>query len=131
MRRTLKLLTAALLFPLAAAPIQAQDWAKARLDASPRHHEYVNLKHGDRTVQAFVVYPEVKTNAPVIILIHEIFGLSDWAKLMADRKTRGRPLSALDTIMAAIANANSCIVVTANEKDFEGVEIVNPLKPGA
>jgi predicted nucleic acid-binding protein len=54
-----------------------------------------------------------------------------WAKLMADRKTRGRPLSALDTIIAAIANANSCIVVTANEKDFEGVEIVNPLKPGA
>ena len=42
------------------------------------------LKHGDRTVQAFVVYPEVKTKAPVIILIHEIFGLSDWAKEMAD-----------------------------------------------
>jgi carboxymethylenebutenolidase len=77
-------LAAALLLPLAAAPIHAQDWAKARLDASPRHHEYVPLKHGDRTVQAFVVYPEVKTKAPVIILIHEIFGLSDWAKEMAD-----------------------------------------------
>jgi carboxymethylenebutenolidase len=83
-RRTLKLLTAALLLPLATAPIQAQDWAKARLDASPRHHEYVPLKHGDRTVQTFVVYPEVKTKAPVIVLIHEIFGLSDWAKEMAD-----------------------------------------------
>ena len=80
----LKLLAAALLLPLAAAPIQAQDWAKARLDASPRHHEYVPLKHGDHTVQAFVVYPEVKTKAPVIVLIHEIFGLSDWAKEMAD-----------------------------------------------
>ena len=77
-------LAAALLLPLAAAPIRAQDWAKARLDASPRHHEYVPLKHGDRTVQAFVVYPEVKTKAAVIILIHEIFGLSDWAKEMAD-----------------------------------------------
>jgi carboxymethylenebutenolidase len=64
--------------------MQAQDWAKTRLDASPRHHEYVNLKHGDRTVSAFVVYPEVKTKAPVVILIHEIFGLSDWAKEMAD-----------------------------------------------
>ncbi len=81
--RTLKLLAAALLLPLA-APLHAQDWAKARLDASPRHHEYVPLKHGDRTVQAFVVYPEVKTKAPVIVLIHEIFGLSDWAKEMAD-----------------------------------------------
>jgi carboxymethylenebutenolidase len=77
-------LLAALLLPLATAPLHAQDWAKTRLDASPRHHEYINLKHGDRTVSAFVVYPEVKTKAPVIILIHEIFGLSDWAKEMAD-----------------------------------------------
>jgi carboxymethylenebutenolidase len=44
----------------------------------------VTLKHGDRTVQALVVYPEVSTKAPVVILIHEIFGLSDWAKEMAD-----------------------------------------------
>jgi carboxymethylenebutenolidase len=84
MLRSLKLFAAALLLPLATASLHAQDWAKARLDASPRHHEYVPLKHGDRTVQAFVVYPEVKTKAPVIILIHEIFGLSDWAKEMAD-----------------------------------------------
>jgi carboxymethylenebutenolidase len=83
-RPVLHLLTLALLLPLAAAPLHAQDWAKARLDASPRHHEYVNLQHGGRTVQAFVVYPEVKTKAPVIVLIHEIFGLSDWAKEMAD-----------------------------------------------
>src|ERR1700727_1970969 len=84
MPRTLKPAAAALLLSLLAAPVYAQDWAKARLEASPRHHEYVPLKHGDRTVQAFVVYPEVKTKAPVIILIHEIFGLSDWAKEMAD-----------------------------------------------
>jgi len=74
---------AALLFAITAS-MQAQDWAKARLDASPRHHEYVPLKHGNRTVQAFVVYPEVKGKAPVVILIHEIFGLTDWAKEMAD-----------------------------------------------
>jgi carboxymethylenebutenolidase len=74
----------AMLLSLATAAMHAQDWAKARLEASPRHHEYVALKHGNRTVQAFVVYPEVKTKAPVVILIHEIFGLSDWAKEMAD-----------------------------------------------
>ncbi|WP_158944836.1 dienelactone hydrolase family protein [Granulicella sp. S190] len=84
MPRSLKLLAAALLLPFATAASHAQDWAKTRLEASPRHHEYVPLKHGDRTVQAFVVYPEVKTKAPVVILIHEIFGLSDWAKEMAD-----------------------------------------------
>jgi carboxymethylenebutenolidase len=75
---------AALLLSLATGAMHAQDWAKTRLEASPRHHEYVPLKHGSRTVQAFVVYPEVKTKAPVVILIHEIFGLSDWAKEMAD-----------------------------------------------
>src|SRR3984893_1128821 len=78
-------LTVAVLLPfLSAASIQAQDWAKTRLEASPRHHEYVALKHGDRSVQAFVVFPEVKTKAPVVILIHEIFGLADWPKEMAD-----------------------------------------------
>jgi carboxymethylenebutenolidase len=80
--RSLKLL--AVLFVAIAVSGHAQEWAKTRLDASPRHHEYVPLKHGNRTVQAFVVYPEVKDKAPVVVLIHEIFGLSDWAKEMAD-----------------------------------------------
>jgi carboxymethylenebutenolidase len=77
---------AALSFALAftAASLPAQDWAKAALEKSPRHREYVALKHGDRTVQAFVVYPEVSHKAPVVVMIHEIFGLSDWAKEMAD-----------------------------------------------
>lgn len=51
-----------------------------------------------------------------------------WARLMADAKSRGRPRSALDTIIAAVAEANDCIVVTNNERDFEGVETVNPLR---
>lgn len=76
----------ALIFVLGLTPrsLSGQDWAKARLDASPRHREYVPLKHDGRTVQALVVYPEVKTKAPVVVMIHEIFGLSDWAKEMAD-----------------------------------------------
>ena len=80
----LRLFAGVLLLCLATVSVQAQDWAKARLEASPRHREYVALKHGNRTVQAFVVYPEVKGKAPVVILIHEIFGLSDWAKEMSD-----------------------------------------------
>jgi predicted nucleic acid-binding protein len=51
-----------------------------------------------------------------------------WATLMADGKMRGRPRSALDTIIAAIAKANDCVVVTDNEKDFEGVEFINPMR---
>lgn len=80
----LKLLALLLLLPFASTALHAQDWAKAALEKSPRHREYVAIKHGDRTVQTFVVYPEVSRKAPVVILIHEIFGLSDWAKSMAD-----------------------------------------------
>jgi carboxymethylenebutenolidase len=75
---------AAFVLVFTSASLPAQDWAKAALLKSPRHYEFVPLKHGDRTVQAFVVYPEVSRKAPVIVMIHEIFGLSDWAKEMAD-----------------------------------------------
>lgn len=51
-----------------------------------------------------------------------------WAELMAEGKSRGRPRSGLDMIIAAIAAANECIVVTDNERDFAGVEIVNPIR---
>lgn len=86
MRRPVLSLLALLLltFFVASSPTFAQDWAKTRLGASPRHREYVTLKHGDRSLQAFVVYPEVSGKAPVVVLIHEIFGLSDWVKVMAD-----------------------------------------------
>ena len=62
----------------------AQDWAKTTLDKSPRHREYVTVEHDGRKVSTYVVYPEIKTKAPVIVLIHEIFGESDWFKLQAD-----------------------------------------------
>ncbi len=51
-----------------------------------------------------------------------------WAQLMAEGTARGRPRSALDMIIAAVAEANKCIVATDNEKDFAGVKIVNPLR---
>jgi toxin FitB len=51
-----------------------------------------------------------------------------WGRLMAEGKARGRPRSALDTIIAAVAVANECVVVTGNEKDFEGIKILNPMK---
>jgi len=51
-----------------------------------------------------------------------------WARLMAQRTATGRPRSALDMIVAAIAAANDCVVVTDDEKDFAGLEFVNPLR---
>jgi len=69
---------------LCVSPAFAQDWAKAKLAESPRHREYVTVKHDGRAVNTYVVYPEVSGKAPVVVLIHEIFGLSDWMKLQAD-----------------------------------------------
>ncbi|WP_222418753.1 PIN domain-containing protein [Rhizobium leguminosarum] len=51
-----------------------------------------------------------------------------WARLMADGRAKGRPRSGLDMIIAAVAEANGCIVVTDNEKDFDGLDNVNPLR---
>jgi carboxymethylenebutenolidase len=62
----------------------AQDWAKAKIEKSPRHHEWVKVKHGDREVNCYITYPEVKDKATAVIVIHEIFGLSDWARSVTD-----------------------------------------------
>ena len=53
-----------------------------------------------------------------------------WAKLMADGSAKGRPRSALDMIVAAVAEAHDCMVVTDNEKDFAGLKFINPLRAG-
>jgi len=124
---TLRLTVATLLLSLATAPLQAQDWAKARLDASPRHHEYVALKHGDRTVQAFVVYPEVKTKAPVVLLIHEIFGLSDWAKEMADElAAQGFIVIAPDLLSGFGPNGGGSSEFPSQDATVKAVSGLNP-----
>jgi len=69
---------------LATQAVSAQDWAKAALENSPRHREWVTVKHGDRSVETFVAYPESKDKTPVVIVIHEIFGMTDWVQDLAD-----------------------------------------------
>jgi carboxymethylenebutenolidase len=63
----------------------AQDWAKERADKSPRHQEWVKVKNGTRAVNSFVVYPEIKGKATAVIVIHEIFGMSDWVRSLTDQ----------------------------------------------
>jgi len=73
-----------LILAACAALVPAQDWARAKVEKSPRHREWVTVKHGDRKVEAFVAYPEASKNTPVIIVIHEIFGHSDWVEAVTD-----------------------------------------------
>jgi len=83
-RMSVGLLLSALALIGTASTAAAQDWAKERLAKSPRHGEWVSVKQGDRKVDTYVVYPESKDRRPVVLVIHEIFGLSDWAQLLAD-----------------------------------------------
>ncbi|MCH7521189.1 MAG: dienelactone hydrolase family protein [Candidatus Marinimicrobia bacterium] len=55
-----------------------------RLEQSPRHHQWVTINQGDRTVHAFLVFPEIKTLATAVVVIHENRGLTDWVRAIAD-----------------------------------------------
>jgi|SRR5882672_386068 len=83
------LLRALVLMPLLAivqtkdAP-QVKDPVRERLEKSPRHHEWVEVKNGERKVSCFVVYPEVKGKVGAVLVIHENKGLNDWARAVAD-----------------------------------------------
>jgi carboxymethylenebutenolidase len=81
----MKRISLAFVFVLFASTLSAQDWAKARLEKSSRHGEWVEFKSGQRTIKAFVVYPERKEKAPVVLVIHEIFGLTDWVRGVCDQ----------------------------------------------
>lgn len=83
MKRTL----GALVILACALPLfgeEMKDFGRDRLNSSPRHGEWVDLQSNGRSLKAFVVYPERKEKAPVVIVIHEIFGLTDWVRSLCD-----------------------------------------------
>jgi len=63
----------------------AQDAATARLEDSPRHHEWVGIVRGERTLEAFVAYPEAPGQTAAVVVIHENRGLTDWVRSFADQ----------------------------------------------
>ncbi|MCS7167740.1 MAG: dienelactone hydrolase family protein [Gemmatales bacterium] len=75
------LLLAGLAVPMGA---YTQEFARQRLEKSPRHQEWVEVKRGDRTIHCFVVYPEKKEKTPAVLVIHENRGLTDWVRLVCD-----------------------------------------------
>ncbi|MEI9414183.1 type II toxin-antitoxin system VapC family toxin [Mesorhizobium sp. Cs1299R1N1] len=73
------------------------------------------------------------SDGPQALFANRILSFDDkaaliWARLMAEGRAAGQPRSGLDMIIAAVAGANECVVVTDNEKDFAGLEFVNPLR---
>ena len=100
MKRTV-LLAAALLFSAQFAT--AQDWAKEMIAKSPRHREWVTVKHNGRNVETMVVYPETKDKRPVVLVIHEIFGLSDWAQELADEVAAAGYIAVAPDLLSGMA----------------------------
>lgn len=69
---------------LGAPALLAQDWARQAVDKSPRKREWVSVKQGTRSVESFLAHPQGSGKAPGIVVIHEIFGMSDWVEEVTD-----------------------------------------------
>jgi carboxymethylenebutenolidase len=116
----------ALLILFAAPFVSAQDWAKAALAKSPRHSEWVTLKHDNRSVETFVVYPESKSKTPVVLIIHEIFGMSDWVQELADEVAAAGYIAVAPDLLSGMGPNGGRSSDFAEGKTMEAVSHLNP-----
>ena len=104
----------------------AQDWAQAKLKQSSRHREWVTVKHDGRSVETFVVYPESKDKKPVVVIIHEIFGLSDWAQNLADEVAEAGYIAVAPDLLSGMAPGGGRTPDFSGDKVTEAVSHLNP-----
>jgi carboxymethylenebutenolidase len=104
----------------------AQDWARAQLGKSPRHQEWVTVKHDGRAVEAFVVYPESKDKAPVVLVIHEIFGMTDWVQDLADQVAAAGYIAVAPDLLSGMGPNGGRSSSFAEGKTMEAVSHLNP-----
>jgi carboxymethylenebutenolidase len=124
---TMKRIALSFLLILFAAPFaSAQDWAKAALAKSPRHGEWVTIKHDGRSVETFVVYPESKGKTPVVLIIHEIFGMSDWVQELADEVAAAGYIAVAPDLLSGMAPNGGRSSDFAEGKTMEAVSHLNP-----
>jgi carboxymethylenebutenolidase len=88
---------------MAAASLPAQDWALKRLEDSPRHHEWVEITHGDRTVHCFLTYPESSEKTTAVIVIHENRGLTDWVRGVTDQLAEAGYIAIAPDLLSGMA----------------------------
>lgn len=69
---------------LGVSSLYAQDWARKAVDQSPRRREWVSIKQGSRSVESMVAHPQTQGKAPAMVVIHEIFGMTDWVENVTD-----------------------------------------------
>ena len=93
----------ALALLLGACSVHAQDWARANVDKSPRHREWVTVKHNGRSVETFIAYPESSRKTPVVLVIHEIFGMADWVEDVADQFAAAGYIAAAPDLLSGMS----------------------------
>ena len=106
--------------------VSAQDWAKEKLAKSPRHQEWVTVKHDGRAVDTFVVYPESKDKRPVVLIIHEIFGMSDWVQDLADQVAEAGYIAVAPDLLSGMGPNGGRSSSFEQGKTNEAVSKLNP-----
>src|SRR5882724_6425453 len=119
-----RLLLVALL--LLTTSLFAQDWARQRVEKSPRHREWVGVKHDGRTVETFVVYPESKDKRPVVVIIHEIFGMTDWVQDLSDQLAAAGYIAVAPDLLSGMGPNGGRSSSFGEGKTMEAVSKLNP-----
>ncbi|HXL22535.1 MAG TPA: dienelactone hydrolase family protein [Candidatus Dormibacteraeota bacterium] len=104
----------------------AQDWASARVEKSPRHREWVTIKHDGRSVETFVAYPESKDKRPVVLVIHEIFGMTDWVQELADEVAEAGYIAVAPDLLSGMAPSGGRSKDLAQNAAIEAIQKLNP-----
>ena len=129
MKKLTLLLTVLCVFVPAAA---AQDWAKPRLEKTTRHYEYVKVMNGTREVTAFITYPEVKTKATALVLLHDNQGLTDWARGMTDQGAEAGYITIAPDLAVEVVSPNDIyyeVEAKVDEYLSAGVRLVWVVNP--
>ncbi len=101
-----------------------QNWAKDRLAKSPRHREWVKIKNGNREVDSFVVYPEVNKKATAVVVIHEIFGMSDWVQQLTDELAEAGYIAIAPDLLSGMGpNGGGTVEIAATGSNAVGQAI--------
>ncbi|HEX7359370.1 MAG TPA: dienelactone hydrolase family protein [Bryobacteraceae bacterium] len=121
------MIRAILLFSVLAFSAYAQDWARQQLDQSPRHREWITVQHDGRSVQTLVVYPESSKKTPVVLMIHEIFGMTDWAESLADQVAAAGYIAVAPDLLSGMGpNGGRSSSFPSQDARIEAVSHLNP-----
>src|ERR1700675_1467917 len=109
-----------------AAQEWSQPWAREQIEKCPRHSEWITEKHDGRAVETFVVYPESKDKKPVVLIIHEIFGMTDWVADLADQVAAAGYIAVAPDLLSGMGPDGGRTSSISADKVMEAIGKLNP-----